>query len=104
MSDTNNPQPQTDDPTKARPAFPESPQPEAHESDETATEVDETATPPVSETTAHPSGVPGAQAFASRIDQAKFAMREQGHDEVVRLIDDLYEGVLRLEDKLGSSG
>lgn len=48
-------------------------------------------------TTAHPSGLPAAAAFASRIEAAKFTLRNHGYDEVTSLIDDLYAGVQRVE-------
>lgn len=50
--------------------------------------------------TADPSGVPAERAFAARIAAAKFEHREQGHDDTMRLIDELYAGVLRLEAEL----
>lgn len=50
--------------------------------------------------TGSPNGDYAGVAFASRIAQAQFDHRNQGHDDTMRLIDDLFAAVQRLEAKL----
>jgi predicted alpha/beta hydrolase family esterase len=47
--------------------------------------------------TADPSGVEAAVAYGARVEAAHFTLRELGHIEIDRLIDDLYAGVQKLE-------
>ena len=54
--------------------------------------------------TGDPSGVPAEQAFAGRIEQVKFSLREHDADDALRLIDDLYVGVVRLEGAMAGRG
>lgn len=43
------------------------------------------------------NGDVAATAFQGRIDQARFEHRNQGHDDTMALIDDLFAAVQRLE-------
>lgn len=50
--------------------------------------------------TGDPSGNPAGVAFADRIADAKFALRNQGHTLIEDLMDDMLAGMQRLESKL----
>ena len=56
--------------------------------------------PPVR--TSDPSGVPATGAYYDRIQKAKFDHRNQGHDDTMTLLDDLYGGVVKLEAQLAA--
>jgi hypothetical protein len=54
-------------------------------------------------TTAAANGDPAGVAFAQRIADVKFELRNQGHSNAETLIDDLYAGIQRLEAKTGGN-
>jgi membrane protein involved in colicin uptake len=49
--------------------------------------------------TGDPSGNPAGVAFAQRIADAKFTLRNQGHTEIEALLDEMMLGLQRLEGK-----
>lgn len=74
------------------------------EADKQAADADALAKERAERTTGDISGIPAAAAFWDRIEAARFAHRNQGHDDTMQLIDDLYAGLMHVEGKLAGHG